>query len=302
MQTKYLPIIGMAILLYSCGGYQTSPGPEYSTAKATADSATTLSSSAAVEKTTDAEQKFIRTADIKFKVKDAVAATYTIEDVVNQQGGFVTYTNLKSDVSNVNSVQVNSDSTLETTHFTVNNTMTIRVPNTRLDTTLKSIASLVGFLDYRLIKADDVSLQLLSNDLTQKRYTKTQERLTTAIDTRGKKLGETANAEEILSDKQEQSDNAYINTLSLVNQIKYSTVTLYLYQNPSIKTQMLAIEKTIEPYQPGLGTQLLVSLKDGWEIIEAIVVFFVRFWGLILAAAIGWSIYRIYFAKQKIKV
>ena len=45
--------------------------------------------------------------------------------------------------------------------------MTLRVPNTTLDGTLKEIASNIDILDYRVIKANNVDLDLLSNSLNQ---------------------------------------------------------------------------------------------------------------------------------------
>src|ERR1043165_1206073 len=134
------------------------------------------SSSAAVENKKDTAHKFIRTADIKFKVKNVVNTTYDIENIVNDQGGFVTYTNLNSIVNNKTVVPVSADSSLETTLYTYENTMTIRVPNTKLDTTLKSIAGLIYFIDHRTISANDVALSLLANKLTQERMARSEQR------------------------------------------------------------------------------------------------------------------------------
>ena len=52
-----------------------------------------IASSAAVEPK-NSKRKVIRTADIKFKVKNVPKTTYAIEDATTKFGGFVTYTNL----------------------------------------------------------------------------------------------------------------------------------------------------------------------------------------------------------------
>jgi Domain of unknown function (DUF4349) len=130
-----------------------------------------ISSSAAIENYKDPERKFVRTADIKFKVKSVVNTTTDIENICTAQGGFVIYTNLASNIDDHTETPISADSILETTHYTVTNTMTLRVPNTKLDSTLKDIAKSIDYLDYRIIKADDVSLQILANDFTQKRTT-----------------------------------------------------------------------------------------------------------------------------------
>ena len=112
-------------------------------------SAMPVSSSAAVVGKKEDGRKFVRTAELKFKAKSVVKATYDIEDIVNRLGGFVTYTNLSSTIDNTSSTQVSEDSTLETTYYTVNNTMTIRVANNKLDTTLKEIAKNIDYLDFK---------------------------------------------------------------------------------------------------------------------------------------------------------
>jgi len=177
-------------------------------------SSNAVSSSAAVEKNSDSHRKFIRTADLRFRAKNTVKSTYDIEDITVSHGGFVTSTELRSQIEDVHTTPVSSDSSLETTKYTVVNNMTIRVPNTQLDSTLKDIARNIEYLDYRTIQAEDVALQILSNNMTQKRIYKNETRLTRAIEQRGRKLGETTDAEELLIEKQEQADQAKINNLT----------------------------------------------------------------------------------------
>lgn len=260
---------------------------------------TFISSSAAVENNKDSTRKFIRTADLKFKVKDVIKSTYDIEEITSQQGGFVTYTNLASNIDNVDIKPISADSSIETTYYTVTNSIILRVPNTKLDTTLKEIAKNIDYLDYRIIKAEDVALQILSNNLTQKRSAKNEERLTNAINNRGKKLDETANAEEVLLSKEEQLDNAKISNLSLVDQIKFSTINLYIYQRQAIKNEYIANHKDIEVYEPGFGSKMLESLKSGWDMLKTFLVFLINLWTLILLIFVLYIIYKRY--KQKVK-
>ena len=250
------------------------------------------SSSAAVENKKDTTHKFIRTADLKFKVKSVIQSTYNIEDVTTKNGGFVTYTNLTSAIDNVTTTIVSKDSTLETTYYTVNNTITLRVPNVMLDTTLKEIAKNIDFLDYRLIKAEDVALQIFTNDLTKRRLAKNQDRISKAIDNKAKKLNETYNAEESLLNKQEQADNVLISNMALKEQIQYSTVNLIIYQRQSISRELIANDNNIDEYEPGFGTKMLDSLKVGWKILEAIFVFFAKLWGVLFLIAIAYIFYR----------
>ena len=136
------------------------------------------------------------------------------------------------------------------------------------------------FLDYRIIKAQDVELQMLSNSLTKNRYDKNAERLTNAINNRGKKLTETAIGEEILLRNQEQADNAKISNLSLRDQVKYSTISLSIYQQQAIKREVISNEKNIDAYEPSFVYKLVESVKFGWEIVGSFILFLTKFWSL----------------------
>lgn len=316
MTTKQFLIgLGFVIITGSCAekkaetaaDYTSAPGAtEYSVSaqdktsgEEDANSSEPVSSSAAVETNKNDGRKFIRTADLRFKAKNVIKATYGIEDVVSRHGGFVTLSQLNSSVENVNTAAISADSSLETTFFTVSNRMTIRVPNTKLDTTLKDIAKFIDYLDYRTIEANDVAIQMLSNELTQKRSAKTEKRLADAIDTRGRKLNETVASEEILSNKQEQSDNAKIANLTLNDQINFSTITLQIYQRQDIKREVIPNHKNIRAYESGFGQKILEALKSGWHILEVVILFVLNLWGIILALVAAYLAFRFISKKMK---
>jgi hypothetical protein len=296
MQTiKIILGLGLSILLFGCS----QSSDESNSMAQDSTSNAFISSSAAVENGKDTTRRFIRSADLKFKVKSVIKSTYDIEEITNRQGGFVTFTNLTSNIDNATTTAVSADSSLETTYYTVTNSITLRVPNTKLDTTIKEISNNIDYLDFRIIKAEDVALQILSNNLTQKRSAKNEERLTNAIDNRGKKLNETTVAEEILLSKQEQADNAKISNLSLTDQIKFSTINLSIYQRQTIKRELISNDKNIDAYEPGFGTKILDALVYGWDILETFIVFLTKLWGLFLFAILVYLIYKKYGHKLK---
>jgi hypothetical protein len=276
-------LLGMVFLLASCEKKESNENAESIPPADTSYAANAISSSsAAIENGRDTSRKFIRTAEMKFRVKDVIEATYNIEDITAHFGGFVTYTNLSSTSGYPYTTKLSADSSLETTHYTVVNTMTLRVPNTKLDSTLKSIGKLVEYMDFRIIKAEDVGLQLLSNQLTEARIRKHENRLNEAIIHRGKKLQETTEAEENLYYKQEQADNARIANLSYKDQIQYSTVNLNIYQKEVLQREMVPNENNTDLYEPGFGKKLVESVHDGWKIFEVFILFIIRLWGLII--------------------
>lgn len=291
--------LGLALLLFgfafACKQAESLDNATEAAADSTAV-ASTISSNAAVEKK-ESNRKFVRTADLKFKVKNVAKSTYAIENIVSKNGGFVTFTDLKSNINEKSETKISQDSTLETTRLTVDNTITLRVPNTQLDTVLKSMVNQIAFLDSRLIKADDVSLQLLSNKMAQKRLTSHQKRLEKGIDTKGKKLNDITNAEDKVLGRKTESDESVLQNLSLEDRVNYSTVTLYLYQRESVLQEMVANEKSINAYRPHIGLQIWDSLKTGWFMFEAIIAFIMQLWALLLIAVLGILAYRKYVKK-----
>jgi hypothetical protein len=264
--------------------------------EAASDSTSVVSSSAAV-KNKNSNREFIRTADVKFKVKNVTKSTFAIEDATTKFGGFVTYTNLQSNIHSEDRSKVSQDSTLVTTKYKVDNNITIRVPNTKMDTVIKTIAKQIHFLDYRIIKADDVSIQLLYNELEQKRSNSSEKRLKNAIDSKGKKLNQVVKAEETLEAKKEQNDTAKLQNLSLQDQVNFSTLTLIIYQDASIKQEMVANEKSINAYRPNIGSQIWDSIKTGLFMLEHIISFVVVLWPFALIGFIGFFGYKKFLKK-----
>jgi hypothetical protein len=289
-----LTLLALGLVL-SCKESASKENAAYIEEAATANTSV-ISSSAAVENK-NSNRKFVRTADVKFKVKNVAKSTYAIEDATTKFGGFVTYTHLQSNIHSEDRTKVSQDSTLVTTKYKVDNNITIRVPNTKMDTVIKTIAKQIHFLDYRIIKADDVSLQMLSNELAQKRSNSSEKRLANAIDSKGKKLNQVVKAEETLDAKKEQNDASKLQNLSLQDQVNFSTLTLNIYQNESIKQEMVANEKSINAYRPNIGLQIWDSIKTGWFMLENIISFVVVLWPFALIGFLGFLGYKKFLKK-----
>jgi len=170
--------------------------------------------------------------------------------------------------------------------------MKLRVPNYKLDTVLKEIARNIDFLDYRIIKADDVALNLMTNDLTQERNISNEDRLRKAIDNKSGRLNDITNAEDNLESKQEKRDAARISNLRLKDQINFSTINLVLYQRQDVKNEIIGSRKITEEYKPGFGSKFLTTLMGGWMLLETLILFIAQFWALLLLASVLILLYK----------
>jgi Domain of unknown function (DUF4349) len=230
----------------------------------------------------DSTRSFIRKADMHFRVKNVKETTFDIEEIVAQHHGYVTTSNLESNINYKNSVRINKDSVKEELHYTVHSNLILRVKNEELDSTLIKIATLVDYLDYRKVNANDVTKTLASSALLQNRYAKHQQRVENTIDSKGKKLNSTLEAEDGLLSKQGISDEDKLDANEIKYDINYSTVVISIYQPEATKIDVYAVALPIEPYKPSFGSEMVTSLQDSGKIFSAILLFLIKSWPIAL--------------------
>lgn len=285
--TSLIPgiIIGSMIFIMSCGSNMESR-ESYQERKSTVSLADSISP--AIHKTApdvmvnDTAHAFIRKADIRCRVKDVRNSTTRIEDIVRAHKGYVIYTNLESKVYDTRSIRLSADTVANISNYRVENNMTLRVPNEELDATLNEISGQFEFLDHRKVSADDVKFKLMANKLSEARYKYHKTRVQSAIQTQGKKLNQTTEAEDDLLVKQETADNTRIETLELLDEVNFSTVTMNLYQTETQKVDHIAYIEPLKPYEPGFGSKFLSALADGSKAFGEIILFLIRIWPVFL--------------------
>jgi hypothetical protein len=238
------------------------------------------------------ERQFVRTADLKFRVRDVAQTTHVVEDLTSRYGGFITQNHLSNAEVNTHSVQVTADTLLETTEYRVENNLSLRVPNQNLDSLLRELSRQIQFLDYRIVNADEVSLQLLENKLKLQRAVAAKNRYEKAIDGRGRKLGETLEGESGRLALGQEADASTLRNLALADQIRYSTVKLAVYQRTTRVQEKVAAPVYVPAYRPGLAAQLAEAFLDGWEIMEMLLVVITRLWALWGLGLLVWLGYR----------
>ncbi|MBK8556513.1 MAG: DUF4349 domain-containing protein [Lewinellaceae bacterium] len=236
-------------------------------------------SAAALTGIPDSSMRFIRTAELRFRVQNAVSATLTVEDIVLQNGGFVIDNDLSTEVQFRDVIPVSSDSLLEKTNVVLTNRVTVRVPTAKLDTTLRAIGRLVDFLDYRRVHARDVWLELLEQELAQSREQNFQEESNTADKD---KAADRLAAAQARRDSRANTDNARVERLRTEDAIRYSTVTLDIYQRAEMQYRMLPREQPVTAFRPGFGTQLWEAIVQGWQTLRAIFFGLLQNWSILL--------------------
>ncbi len=233
-----------------------------------------------------ANRKFIRTAEVNFRVNDVQQVAARIEGMVHSASGFLVYQHLSNQVNQQSVTALSRDSSLETIQYTVLNEITVRVPAANFDTVLRQITQLAEFLNDQVIQSDDVSFQVLSNHMTIRR-----------VASGTKKPGRGSG--ELSGYQQEEADRAKVDNLSLADRMKYSDIRLKFTQRPMVKHQVIANDNNTQKYQPGFGRKFMNAVVDGWSLVEWLFLLLIQLWSLILGGLLAWFLYRKYIKKSK---
>ena len=177
------------------------------------------------------ERRFIRTADLKFKVNEVDEAVINIENKTRSLGGFVNLSRLNYRIQDSTNISISQDSSLQTIHYVTEAFLILRVPDYRMDSLLTILKPLSTLMLNREIRADDVRIQMLANQLSNQRAIRASHRIGKDIDTKGRKLSEIEAAEKTREENEESADNAKIFNLTLDDEIKLSTISIEIYQD-----------------------------------------------------------------------
>ncbi|KQT24668.1 hypothetical protein ASG22_11805 [Chryseobacterium sp. Leaf405] len=281
MKPTYIRLSIATVLLlgiYSCKkGEATADFESY----ATADSATVITSdsisSVATMKLKD--KQFIKTADVNMEVKDVYDATISIEKSVQELGGFVTHSNLKSNVLSEDTYDTSNEEAMLVKKYQSENTMQVRVPTEKLGELLTSINNKKLFLNSRSINAEDVTSSIKYAELEGKRIKKTSENISELKTNKDKvKLDD----ENMLENNQQKLAN-----MDVTDNLKYSTVDIYI-KEPKVRIAEIAVTNTKsidDKYKFDFIYSAKSAFVEGYYLIQRIVVGLIVIWPILLIGA-----------------
>lgn len=254
-----------------------------------ADSAVSngLFSSSAAKDNGDVSKKFVRTADVKFRVQDVTKASLKVEDITAKFGGYVSYTNLENNVLSSTTENYKEDSLIEVQKTQMVSNIVLRVPNTKLDSLLRELGGMVTAFDYRKITADDVSLQYLMNEKVIKAKRRKAGRLEYGIDSKGRRLYEITDAEDYLTSAGLDADGKEIENLGLLADVQFSKVVINMYQLPVVTSTIVVSDRVYDNYKPSFGYRLVNALEKSWNGLLEIILMLMQVWYLIVLLLLG---------------
>ena len=252
--------------------------------EAVADSTTAPISMAASQEVEG--KKFVRKADVNMEVSDVYQATIYIENTLKEMGGFVTLSNYRSDVLEEKIFPQSDEKSMLVREYITKNQMQVRVPTEKLSDFLKQLNDKNIFLRERIITAEDVSTNIKMAELEKQRMAKHKAQLSQQTNTIKNAEAVNENERELIYQK--------INDLNLADELKYSTVEIYLSE-PKSKISQVEIPNTKSlknKYQGGFGYSIKEAFADGFYGFQQFLILVAHAWMFILAGILGFFVWK----------
>lgn len=282
MKTTYIKLSLSAVLLlgiYSCkkGEVSASELEAYATTNSSATVVSDSISSVADMKVKD--KQFIKTAEVNMEVKDVYDATISIEKSVQELGGFVTNSNLRSNVVSEDTYNTSSEEAMLVKKYQTENTMQVRIPTEKLGELLTAINNSKLFLNSRSINAEDVTANIKYSELEGKRNQKTSEGIS--------KLKTNKDKVKLDDENMSEGNLQKLSSMNMTDNLKYSTIDIYI-REPKLRIAEIAITNT-KSIDSKYKYNFIYDAKDGFiygfYLIQRIIVALINIWPLLLIAA-----------------
>lgn len=225
------------------------------------------------------DKQFIKTANVDMEVKDVYNATIAIEKSVQDLGGFVTNSNLQSNVVSENTYNTSDEETMLVKKYQTENRMQVRIPTEKLGALLTAINTNKLFLNSRSINAEDVTANIKYSELEGKRNQKTSENIS--------KLK--TNKDKIKMDDENMSEENLqkLQSMNMTDDVRYSTLDIYI-KEPQLRIAEIAVTNTTS-IDNKYKYNFIYDAKDGFVygfyLIQRIIVALINVWPLVLIAA-----------------
>ncbi|NMN39267.1 DUF4349 domain-containing protein [Pedobacter sp. SG918] len=236
--------------------------------------------------------KIIKTADMRFRVKDVQNTKEQLSKTIKVEGGTVAEFSIESTIQETDKVKQSTDSLKEITSYRTQGYLVAKVPSEKLDEFTNTIAKMAVFVDNQSMKMDDQSIAYLSNKLKAQNRVDAIEKINKVASKKS------ANVESSLYIKDDYVDKR-IENMQIDNRVKFSTITLNFYQDNTVKTMIVANDNLYD-YRPAFMNRLWLGIVNGWTIFKEIIIAISNLWMLILIGIVIFFTIKYFIRKNKL--
>ena len=237
-------------------------------------------------------EKIVKTADMRFRVKDVQNTKEQLSKAIKAEGGTVAEFSIESSIQETDKVKQSTDSLKEITSYRTQGYLVAKVPSEKLDEFTNTIAKMAVFVDNQSMKMDDQSIAYLSNKLKAQNRVDAIEKINKVASKKS------ANVESSLYIKDDYVDKR-IENMQIDSRVKFSTITLNFYQDNTVKTMIVANDNLYD-YRPAFINRLWLGIVNGWTIFKEIIIAISNLWMLILIGIAVFFTIKYFIRKNKL--
>lgn len=276
---KYLFFAVISIAIWSCNS---------SNKMKSADTTAAIDESVADSTAID---KIIKTADMRFRVKDVQEVKEKLSNSIKEEGGMVVEFTVQSNIMRTEKAKYSADSLLELTSYRKEGQVVAKVPSDKLDDFTNKVVKMAVFVDQQSLKLDDQSTNYLSNALKNRNRVEAVQQLNKHANKKSN------NVETALEIKDDYVDKKIQNQV-IDSRVKYSTITLNFYQDNTVQKLVVGNDDLYD-YRPAFLNRFWLGIQNGWVIFKEFILILTNLWVLILLAGAGYFVFRHYRRKRK---
>ncbi|MEM1257925.1 MAG: DUF4349 domain-containing protein [Bacteroidota bacterium] len=207
------------------------------------------------------DRKVIWTGSLEIKVQSVDESTTKINELCKKYNAFVSNMNLKN------------------TSYELSNSLTIRIGSEHFTSLMEDLKDEGEFVKNVSVSSNDVTEEYI--DVTSRLKTKKEvrKRYIDILKNKTGKISEVLEAEEAIRKITEEIEAKEGQLRYLKDRIKYSTINLRLYETVTYRNEPNSYEKSF-------GTKGVQALKNGWNMVTTLVLFFINIWPFVLISGI----------------
>jgi len=236
-------------------------------------------------------EKIIKTADMRFRVKNVQNTKEQLSKTIKAEGGTVAEFSIESTIQETDKIKQSTDSLKEITSYRTQGYLVAKVPSEKLDEFTNTIAKIAVFVDHQSMKMDDQSIAYLANKLKAQNRVDAIEKINKVASKKS------ANVESSLYIKDDYVDKR-IDNMQIDNRVKFSTITLNFYQDNTVKTMIVANDNLYD-YRPAFINRLWLGIVNGWTIFKEIIIAVSNLWMLIIVGVLIFVVIKHFIRKDK---
>jgi hypothetical protein len=243
--------------------------------------------------TIQSHPKLVKTADIRFQVKDVRQTAEQITALTSSNNGTVVRHWMNSFSGDSTDIRRSDDSLMRVSVIDVSAEMTVKIPPANMENFMNQVARLGISVKNLKMDISDKTLDYLSTRLKLKN----QNELVKGQ----KEVGsDKKNPDDLLAFKNNMVDKK-ISDLKIDDSVKNSIVILSFYQDNIISKKIIA-NSDLSTYNLPLLKRLGMSLENGWRVFVEAVVAIANFWVVIPFCVGIWVGIRYYHRKKALEL